>query len=156
MLKRRIIDGSEPTTADGLTTDRLILYFLTESVWPSNAVPSQRTADGWTTDRLILYFLTESVWPSSAVPSQRTEDGCTTDRLILYFLTESVWPSIAVPSQRTADGCTTDRRILFFLLFYYLSNLSISISDGRPWTMDADRRSRRAYPPLGGAAPDIN
>jgi hypothetical protein len=55
---------------NGLTTDRLILFFLTEFVWPSSFVPRQQTADGLTTDRLILFFLTEFVWPSSVVPSQ--------------------------------------------------------------------------------------
>ena len=55
-LERR----SEPAITDRLTTDRRILYFLTESVWPSSAVPSQRKR----TDRRILYFLTESVWPT--------------------------------------------------------------------------------------------
>ena len=42
-----------------------VLFHL--SVWPSSAVPSQRSADGVTTDRRILFFLTESVWPSSVL-----------------------------------------------------------------------------------------
>ena len=33
--------------------------------------------------------LTQSVWPSSAVPRQRTEDGLTTDRRIMFVLTQS-------------------------------------------------------------------
>jgi hypothetical protein len=77
-------------------TDRRILFFLTEFVWPSSVVPRQRTADGLT-DRRILFFLTEFVWPSSVVPSQRTADSGQrtglTDRRILFFLTEFVWPS---------------------------------------------------------------
>jgi hypothetical protein len=63
-----------------VTTDRRILLVLTQSVWPSSAVPSQRTAGGMTTDRRILLVLTQSVWPSSAVPSQdcgRDDDGQT-------------------------------------------------------------------------------
>jgi hypothetical protein len=70
------------TFGDGLTTDRRILYFLTESVWPSSTVPSKRTADGLTTDRRIMYFLTESVWPvvkrnSEPADSGRVDDGQT-------------------------------------------------------------------------------
>ena len=36
----------EPVTADGLTMDRQIQLVLTQSVWPSSALPSQRSADG--------------------------------------------------------------------------------------------------------------
>ena len=54
----------------GLATTRRILLVLTQSVWPSITVPSQRVADGLTTDRriLLLLVLTQSVWPSSNVP----------------------------------------------------------------------------------------
>ena len=64
-----------------MTTARRILYFLTEFVWPSSAVRSQRTADGLTTIRRILYFLTEFVWPSNSesatADSRRVDDGQT-------------------------------------------------------------------------------
>jgi hypothetical protein len=77
--------------------DRRILFFLTESVWPPNAVPRHRTAGGVATDRRIQLVLTQSVWPSSTVPRHRTADGIATDRRILFFLTESIWPSSSVP-----------------------------------------------------------
>ena len=46
-------------------TDEFCSFSLI-SVWPSSADPSQRTTDGLTTDRRILFFLTESVWPAVA------------------------------------------------------------------------------------------
>ena len=61
-----------PIAGEGSTTDRRILFFLTESVWPAVEYRSEpATEEGLTTDRRILFFLTESVWPSSAIPSQR-------------------------------------------------------------------------------------
>jgi hypothetical protein len=89
---------------DGLTMDRRIQLVLTQSVWPSSTVSSQRTAYGLTTDRRILLVLTQSVWPSSTVSSQRTADGLTTDRRILLVLTQSVWPSDAVPISGLRTG----------------------------------------------------
>jgi hypothetical protein len=102
---------SSQRRTDGSKTDRRI----TQPVWPSSAVPSERTADGLTMDRRILLVSTQSVWPSSTNPSHWTADGLTTDRRILLVLTQSVWPSSTVPSQRTADGLTMDRRILLVL-----------------------------------------
>jgi hypothetical protein len=117
------VHSSEPGSADGLKTDRRILLVLTESVWPSIAVPSQRITDGLTKARRNLFFLTESVWPSSAVPSQRTADGLTMDRRILFFLTESVWPSSARHGIHSINPMVGVSR-------YYNT-------DPRQWTMDA-------------------
>ena len=53
------------------------MYFLTESVWPSSAVPSQRTADGWTTDRRIVSKICLAVEPFRALDCGRADDGHT-------------------------------------------------------------------------------
>ena len=80
--------------SEGLTMDRRILFFLTESVWPSNVVPRKRTDDGLTTDRRILFFLTESVWPPSAVPYLPRASSISQERsfqLQFYFRGFALW-----------------------------------------------------------------
>ena len=106
-------------TAAGLTTDRRILFFLTNL--PGRRAPF-RVSDGGRVDvgqtNSVLFDL--SVWPSSAA-SQRTDDGFTTDRRILFFLTYlSGRRSCAVPSQllRTADGFVGDGQTKSVLVLF--------------------------------------
>jgi hypothetical protein len=64
----------EPATADELTTDRRIMFFstyLSGRQAPFRAIESGRVDDGQTN----YVLLTESVWPSSVVPSQRKRMG---------------------------------------------------------------------------------
>ena len=64
----------------------------------------QRTADGLTTDRRTLLVLTQSVWPSSAVPSQRNPDGETTDRRILLVLSfDTSWLAVERRSEPAGE-----------------------------------------------------
>ena len=52
----------EPAPADGLTMDRQILLVLTQSVWPSSALPSQRSADGLKTRAKGWKFMAGRKW----------------------------------------------------------------------------------------------
>ena len=87
---------SEPATADGLTTYRRILFFLT--YLSGRRAPFRARDCGWVDDgqtNSVLFYL--SVWPSSAVPSfvtadsGRVDDGQTNS--VLFDL--SVWSSNA-------------------------------------------------------------
>jgi hypothetical protein len=66
----KCVSSSREGTDDGQTYS--VLFHL--SVWPSGAVKYE-PSDGLTKDRRILFFLTESVWPSSAIPSQQPADN---------------------------------------------------------------------------------
>ena len=85
-------------TADGLTTDRRILFVLTQSAGRRARFEPANTADGSTTDRRILFIFT---YPSGRrAPFRASDSGWVNEGQTnsVCFHTISVWPSSAVPS----------------------------------------------------------
>ncbi len=80
-----------PTYQRYQPTDRRILYFLTESVWPSSTVPSQRTADGLRLDRRILYFFRGNIHSGSIRQTLLTLEN-TTKIPYFFLLPPSICP----------------------------------------------------------------
>ena len=108
---RRSGGSRQRQTDDGQTNS--VLFHI--SVWPSSASPRQPTADGLTMDRRILYFLTELVWPPSAV-SQRIKKSILTieqSKLALYLYLSIL---VAWPHRTSVSGETLESNNICCLL----------------------------------------